>query len=133
MKTPRDVMRIYILIGCAYFLGGCIIVVLAFYESYCSRSSRHQKDFEMRSLLVKSAKFAGACFLLLLVFTISQTVCRRYNTGFVLSFIISVLISLSFLGFCYLLGIKNPSSFDDPAGKKGTEYKNKELSDKTEQ
>jgi uncharacterized membrane protein len=126
-------MRIYIITGCAFFLGGCIIAALAFYESYCSRSSHPQKDFEIRSLLAKSAKFAGACILLLVVFTISQMVCRYYNISFVPSFMISVLISLNFLGFCYLFNLKHTSSLDDPAGKKGAKYKNKEFQDKPEQ
>lgn len=125
-------MRIYILIGCVYFLGGCIIAVLDFYESYCVRS-RTQKNPELLPIAFKSVKFAGAIFLLLVVFTISQTVCRHYNISFVPSFMISVLVSLCFLGFCYLFGIKSPSSFDDSNGKKGIEYKNKEFPDKTEQ
>ena len=125
-------MRTYILIGCVYFLVGCIIAVLAFYDSYSARLSHSQKNFEMRSLLVKSAKFSGACLLLLVVFTISHKVCRYYHISFVISFMISVLISLGFLGFCHLLNIKPPSSLDDPAIKKSTENKNKDLPVKPE-
>jgi len=86
----------------------------------------------MRPLLVKSAKFAGACLLLLVVFTISQKACRYYHISFVISFMISVLISLGFLGFCHLPNMKHPSSLDDPAIKKGTENKNKDFPVKPE-
>ncbi len=100
------------------------MMVFAFYESY-TQLSRSQKTPEWRPLLVKSIRRAGVCFLLLVVFTISQMVCKHYHAGFVISFMISVLISLSFLGCYRLFNIKNPDPSDDSTRKKGKE--NKEL------
>ncbi len=101
------VMRTYLTIGCAYIIAGCIISVLVFYESYCARS-RTQKNPELLPIAVKSIKFAGAIFLLLVVFTASQILCKHFHTGFWISFMISILISLGFLVCYYLFYIKNP-------------------------
>jgi amino acid permease len=109
-------MRVYIAIGCAYIIVGCVIAVLLFYESYCARS-RSQKDFKFRPVAVKSVKFAGAIFLLLVVFTASQMLCRHFHIGFWISFMISVLISLGFLRACYLFKIKNPAFSNDSTKK----------------
>ena len=120
-------MRIYIAIGCAYIIVGCVIAVLAFYESYCARSSRSPKDPEWRPLLSKSIKLAGAIFLLLVVFTASQMLCRHFHIGFWISFMISVLISLCFLGVCYLFKIRLS---DGSVSNKNNEIENKESIDK---
>jgi len=109
-------MRRYIAIGCAYIIAGCVIAVLVFYESYYVRS-RSQKKPELLPIAVKSVKFAGAIFLLLVVFTASQMLCRHFHIGFWISFMISVLISLCFLGACYLFKIKNPSFSNDSTKK----------------
>ena len=110
-------MRTYIAIGCAYIIVGCVIAVLVFYESYCARASRSQESPELRPLLLKSIKFGGACFLVLVVFTISQILCRHYQISFAISFMISVLISLCFLGFCYLFNINHPAFSNDSTKK----------------
>ena len=109
-------MRIYILIGCAYIITGCVIAVLVFYESYCVRS-RTQKNPELLPIAVKSFKFAGVIFLLLVVFTASQILCKHFHISFWISFMISVLISLCFLGVCYLFKIKNPAFSNDSTKK----------------
>ena len=109
-------MRIYIVTGFAYFLVGCIIAVLVFYESYCARS-RLQQVLKFRPVAVKSVKFAGAILLLLVVFTASQMLCKHFHIGFWISFMISVLISLCFLGACYLFKIKNPAFSNDSTKK----------------
>jgi len=109
-------MRRYIAIGCAYIIAGCVIAVLVFYESYYVRS-RSQKKPELLPIAVKSVKFAGAIFLLLVVFTASQMLCRHFHIGFWISFMISVLISLCFLGVCYLFNIKNPAFSNDSTKK----------------
>ena len=95
---------------------GCIIAVLAFYESYCARSAS-QKDFKFRPVAVKSVKFAGGIFLLLVVFTASQILCKHFHIGFWISFMISVLISLGFLVCYYLFDIKNPAFSNDSTKK----------------
>jgi len=87
-----------------------------FYESYCVRS-RSQKKPELLHIAVKSIKFAGAIFLLLVVFTASQILCKHFHIGFWISFIISVLISLGFLVCYYLFGIKNPAFSNDSTKK----------------
>ena len=109
-------MRRYIAIGCAYIIAGCVIAVLVFYESYYVRS-RSQKKPELLPIAVKSVKFAGAIFLLLVVFTASQMLCRHFHIGFWISFMISVLISLGFLVCYYLFGIKNPAFSNDSTKK----------------
>ena len=116
-------MRTYIAIGCAYIIVGCVIAVLAFYESYCVRSSRSPENPKWHLLLSKSIKLAGAIFLLLVVFTVSQILCKHFHIGFLGSFGISVLISLGFLGCCFRFNLKPSSFFDGPAEKKGTENK----------
>ena len=120
-------MRTYITIGCAYIITGCVIAVLAFYESYCARSSRSPENPEWHTLLSKSIKFAGAIFLLLVVFTVSQILCKHFHIGFWISFIISVLVSLGFLEFCHRFNMDNLFSIDESTTKKTTEKKNKEL------
>jgi len=60
-----------------------------------------QKTIELRPLLGKAIMFAGATFLLLVLFTISHFSFRHRRFGFWISFMISVLLSLGFLGFCY--------------------------------
>ena len=65
-------MRTYIIIGCVYIIGGCIIAVTVFYNSYCARASRSQKDPELLPLLWKSIKFAGLIVLFLVLLTISH-------------------------------------------------------------
>jgi len=106
----------YIAIGCAYIITGCVIAVLVFYESYCVRS-RTQKNPELLPIAVKSFKFAGVIFLLLVVFTASQILCKHFHISFWISFMISVLISLCFLGVCYLFKIKNPAFSNDSTKK----------------
>lgn len=115
-------MRRYIAIGCAYIIAGCVIAVLVFYESYYVRS-RSQKNPELLPIAVKSVKFAGAIFLLLVVFTASQILCKYFHIGFWISFMISVLISLGFLGFCYRFKL----SSKDFSEEKSKESNNKEL------
>lgn len=123
-------MRAYIIIGCVYIIVGCVIAVLAFYESHCARTSRSPKGAELRQIAMKSVKWAGALLLLLIVFTTSQILCKHFHIGFWVSFGVSVLISLGFLGCCFLFNVKHPSSLDDSAEKKDTE--DKELSDRAE-
>ncbi len=84
----------------------------------------------MRQIAMKSVKWAGALLLLLIVFTTSQILCKHFHIGFWVSFGVSVLISLGFLGCCFLFNVKHPSSLDDSAEKKDTE--DKELSDRAE-
>ena len=110
------------------------MAVLAFYESYCARSLRSQKVSELWPIAVKSVKFAIACLLTLGLFIISHILCRRYHISFIISFIISVLIALGFLGFCRLFNIKNPASSDVPerrAKKKEQDLLNKSNKDTT--
>jgi len=116
-------MRTYILIGCAYIIGVSIIAVLAFYQSYCTLSLRSPKSPELRPLILKSIKFAGACLLLLVLFSISMKMCRHYHINFAVSFIISVLLSLCFLGLCY----KFKLSPNDLNKEKSEDNKNKKL------
>ena len=115
-------MRTYIIIGCAYIIAGCVIAVLAFYEFYFIRASHSQKAPTLRPSLMKSIKVAGACFSLLVVFTISQMLCKHYHVGFGISFMISVLIALSFLGFYY----KFKLHLNDFSEEKSKEDKDKE-------
>jgi len=118
----QSIMRIYIVVGCSYIIAGCIIAILAFYESYYA-ASRTQKASQWRPLLVKSVKLAGAILLLLVLFTISQELCKHYQISFVISLMISVLLSLCFLGLCY----KFKLSLNDFTQEKSKESKNKEL------
>ena len=91
-------MRTYFTIGCVYIITGCVIAILAFYESYCARSPHLRKGFKWRHIAIQSVKIAGALLLLLVVFTVSQILCKHFQIGFWLSFTISVLISAAFLG-----------------------------------
>lgn len=119
-------MRTYIAIACAYIITGLVIAVLVFYETYCARA-HSQKPPELLPIVVKSVKFAGAIFLLLVIFTASQILCRHFHIGFWISFMISVLISLCFLGACYFLKIKSPALSNDPAKK--IKKKNESITD----
>jgi len=67
-----------------------------------------QKTMELRPIAFKLVKFAGACFLALVLFIISHVICRYYQISFAISFMISVLIALGFLGLCKLFDIKHP-------------------------
>lgn len=105
-------MKTYVLMGFAYFLTGCIIAVLRFFDIYCDQSHL-QSGVKMRSFVIESVKLGGACFLLLVVFTISHMVCKHYNIGFVLSLIVSILIASAFFGLCILFKIGQISSSEN--------------------
>jgi hypothetical protein len=89
-------MKVYILMGIPI----CMAAVLAFLDFY-TRASCSQKDPKLGAIVVKSVMFAGACFGGLVLFIISQIVCGHFHMGFWIPFMISVLISLVFLGFCH--------------------------------
>lgn len=88
------------MIGCIYIVGACIIAVLVFLDFYFYQS-RSRKDTELLPIVFKSIKFAGTLLIFLVVFTISQILCKHFHIGFGISFIISCLIALCFLWVVY--------------------------------
>jgi len=105
-----------------YITFGCPLPLLFFYSAYLVTLNSNPPP-EFRPLLLKSIKLAGATFLLLVLFTISQELCKHYQISFVISLMISVLLSLCFLGLCY----KFKLSLNDLTQEKSKESKNKEL------
>lgn len=111
--------KVYVIFGFAWPFG-------IFYTAYlCAVDS--QKAIELRPLLRKAIKFAGATFLLLSLFLISHNLCRHYQISFAISFTISVLLSLCFLGVCYRFKI---SLSDSSVSNKNNEITNKKFIDK---
>lgn len=104
-------MRNYIVIGCVSIVMWCIVVVFLFYQSY-EQLAHSLKASDYLKLIINSIKRAGIIFLLFVVFILSQIICKHYQVGFVISFIVSVIIALGFLGFCKLFNIKNPAHSD---------------------
>lgn len=110
--------RAYIIFGLGWPFG-------AFYVAYLG-AIRPQKTIELRPLLRKASKFAGATFLLLTLFLISHKLCRHYRLGLAISFTISVLLSLGFLGGCYWFKI---NLSDSSVSNKNNEITNKKFLD----
>jgi hypothetical protein len=71
--------------------------------------------------VLKSVKLAGAVFLLLAVFTVSQELCGHFGVSFSISFVISALISLAFLAFCKIFNITSPVFWNDSREKRDRE------------
>jgi len=69
--------------------------------------------------MIRSIKFASILILFLVLFTISQILCRHFHVEFWISFIVSVMISLGFLGFCHLFNITNLVRPDMPKKRVG--------------
>ena len=105
-ESPKS-MKIYT----AFVVTGLVIAALVFYETYCTLSSRSEKVSKWRPVIVRSVMFAGAISLFFAVFIISDNLCERFNIGFWISFAISVLIALGFLGVCKLFNVKHPVSY----------------------
>ncbi len=119
-------MRVYIVTGFAYFLVGCIIAVLVFYESYCARS-RSQEVLKFRPIAVKSIMLSGALLLVMTLLLISHFSFRHHRFGLCVCIMISVLLSLGFLGFCYRFKI---NLSDSSVSNKNNEITNKKFIDK---
>jgi len=110
MRTPPQTdsiekpMSSEIAMWCSIIIAGCIMVVWCFYGYYHNQLSRTQKTPQWRPLLVKSIKRAGALFLPVLVFFISQMVCEHYDASLTISLMVSSLIPLCFIVVWYKLG-----------------------------
>ncbi len=96
-----------------YLIFGLVLPFLVFYGAYL-RMVGSQKSIPLRSLTTKSAKFAGALLVFFGLFIVSEKVCRYYDVGLPISFVVSLLISLCFLGIChrFKLGLSDSSGTD---------------------
>jgi len=101
-RVELKFLNIYVLMGCAFG-------VIVFYQSYITRLTRTEKYPDLQALSVDSVKLAIVYFVALSFLTVSHILCRQHHISFVISFAISVLIALSFLGLCKLFNIKNPA------------------------
>jgi len=110
-------MGISVEIGFVYFLAGCIIAVLAFYNFYCTQASRSQKDPELLPLLWKAIKFAGLIVLFFVLLRISHKLCEHYKISFLVQFLISCVMALALLVCFYFFDIKNPAVSNDSTEK----------------
>lgn len=90
-----------------YGIAGIAFAVVVFYRSYSLRLSHTQKTTELWSIAVKSSKFAAVCMAAITLLTVSHILCRQYHLGLLASFLIAVLIALSFLSACQIFHIKD--------------------------
>ena len=94
-----------------YIIPGIAIPLLTFYMAYLNDiTSKELMDF--RQLFMKSIKFAIALLLAFYSLLLSDQLCEHYHVSFAISFGISILIALGFLGFCKLFNIKHPVASD---------------------
>ena len=84
----------------AYIISAIALPFMVFYIEYLV-SINSKKTIEWGLLLLKSAKFTIVLFLSLTLLLLSNRLCRHYDVSSAISFGISVLIALGFLGFCY--------------------------------
>jgi hypothetical protein len=99
-----------------YIAFGCGLPAMVFYSAYCKRLYENS-NVEIRPLAMESIKFAGAIFLLLVSFITALLLCDYYHLGYVIPFIISILLSLGFLGACKFFNIRDPAASGEPESR----------------
>jgi hypothetical protein len=102
--------NIYIVLGFAF-------AVLVFYRAYEKRLLHGQKEIKLYPLAVQSVKFAAACFIPLVLLSATFILYKQYHLGFATSFIIAMLIAMSYWVTCKLFNIEDPTHSDGPESK----------------
>lgn len=98
-----------------YVIFGLTLPFIVFYAAYLSIIDL-QKTVVLRPLAVRSLKFTVALILFFSLFVMSEKFCRHYQLGLAISLMISILISLCFVGVCYVFKIglsESPGSQKD--------------------
>jgi hypothetical protein len=94
-----------------FIISAVAIPIGTFYLAYLS-AIVSKEPVKFRRLFANSIKFAIALLSMLYLLVLSWQLCRHYNISFAISFGISALIALGFLGFCRLFNIKHPAASD---------------------